>query len=409
MQRRFRYSPTRFSWAWSTPKHWVALTSRWGVLLVGSLTLIGCESESFVPPVNPELNRDLSAPAAGTSASDKGRTISEITPEPAKAIEIILGQHQPNEAEQWKSAARAQSGFDKVKIKVSAVDNDRPKSAQTELVGEALARHPRALVVEPADPADSELAAAIDAVRAKGIPVVVVGHALAGSKAATTKEADKSAKSSDGQDGRAALAVIAPNFADSAAQMASALVRVTKISDLDPAGGAIIVVNTAGDPFLADRVTALKEALKGAGVGVVEIASFAADAKAGEKVLKATITAHPKISMVFGVDPTSSSVVREVVSAEDAERLMIAACYTTEDHYATVSRMPHFAAVAEFTPTRVLRKGISTAVALAQGKQMPAMADVRINVGESPIDTNALKAHFHSSTKKSGPQKRAPD
>ena len=131
--------------------------------------------------------------------------------------------------------------------------------------------------------------------------------------------------------------------------------------------------------------------------------SFDGDSKAGEKLLKAFTTDHPKISMLFGIDSPSTMAVRDVINATDAARMMIAGCYTTEDQMSTMSRMPQIAAVAEFTPTRLLRRAISLAVTLSQGKTMPSVVEFRINVTEISINPSALKARFADPNKSPDP------
>ena len=55
--------------------------------------------------------------------------------------------------------------------------------------------------------------------------------------------------------------------------------------------------------------------------------------------------------------------------------------------------MAKFAAVAEFTPTRLLRKAISTAAALAQGEMCRHWSSFRINVTDSLATPAIVKAH----------------
>jgi ABC-type sugar transport system substrate-binding protein len=410
MQRwvRFRgknHASTTSSAVWSrgvSVRAVVLITAAWGSF--------GCDSGSFIPPVNPELRGNGGATPVGVTDSTLTTTVSETSPAPARPIEVILGSHAPDEAEGWKSAARMQAGLDKAKHNVSVLEADSPKSKQAEQIREALARHPRALVIEPADPADPDLANAVLAARGQGIPVVLVGQPLTGVKPATATADAAGAKSSASHERQAPAVVIEPKFAASAKQVVDAAIRVTKVSEIDPSGGAIVAVCTDVDPFTAQRVLAIKEALKAAGIANVIDVPVPNDSKAGEKILKETLKAHNKIVMLFGVDAASSLAVREVVAAQDADRLMIAACFTTEDHVANVSRIPHFAAVAEFTPTRVLRKAISTAIALAQGKEMPPVVEFRINIAESSINSNALNAQFQSSTKSGpSPQKKRAD
>ena len=57
--------------------------------------------------------------------------------------------------------------------------------------------------------------------------------------------------------------MVAPEpFAVSAKQLVAAAIRISHHAELEPGKAAILVVNTAGDRFLPDRVLAIKDALK---------------------------------------------------------------------------------------------------------------------------------------------------
>jgi ABC-type sugar transport system substrate-binding protein len=386
----------------STLSKWVkcsSIAARGALIMAAAWASFGCDSGSFIPPVNPELRGDGGSAPIAVTDSTLARASSEVAPEPGRPIELILAAHDPDEVEGWKSSARMQAGLDKVKLKISVLAAESPKAKQAELIQEALIHRPRGLVVEPADPADPHLAQAIEAARNQGVPVVLVGRPLAGGKTPSASAESPAAKSGAPRQERAPLVVLEPNFTESAVQMVAAVIRVVQAAELDPAGGAVVVINTNSDPFMSPRARAIVEALKAAKISVVDQVRFATDPKIGEQVLKDYFKAHPKIVMVIGVDPTSAASVREVVSAEGSGRLFIAACYTTEDQFSNVSRMPNFAAVADFTPTRLLRKAILIAVALAQGKESPPVVEYRAKVSELTADTNALRSHFLAPSK----------
>ena len=123
------------------------------MLLLTAAASIGCDSNSFVPPRPEELRgtgTTTSVPLKDAPSAPAGLELAS-----ARAVEIVLAPRDGDEAEVWKSAARTQSGHEKIKVKVAIAAADQPKSKQIELIREAMARHPRVLVVEPADPADS--------------------------------------------------------------------------------------------------------------------------------------------------------------------------------------------------------------------------------------------------------------
>ena len=61
-------------------------------------------------------------------------------------------------------------------------------------------------------------------------------------------------------------------------------------------------------------------------------------------------------------------------------------------NYADMTTMIDVAAVAEFTPMRLLRKAITTAAALAQGKDVPSRVELPINRRETRPATSGKPA-----------------
>jgi hypothetical protein len=52
--------------------------------------------------------------------------------------------------------------------------------------------------------------------------------------------------------------------------------------------------------------------------------------------------------------------------------------------------------MAEFVPTRLVRKAVSTAVAAAQGREMPERVEVLVTVKESPPTAGVPNAAAHA-------------
>lgn len=86
---------------------------------------------------------------------------------------------------------------------------------------EAVARHPQALIVEPGDPADKELAKAIHEAQAAKVPVVLLDRPLA---------------QGAGNTGAPTILVEPEPFADSARQLVASAIRNAKNAKLDPRG-----------------------------------------------------------------------------------------------------------------------------------------------------------------------------
>jgi ABC-type sugar transport system substrate-binding protein len=393
MQRWFRFTDslkasTRSSGVWLR-----GVSARAALLMaaVAASASVGCDSGSILPPVNPELRGGGGATPVAVVDSTLSATVSEVAPEPARPIEVFLGVHDPDETEIWKSSARMQAGLDKARLKVSVLEADSPKSKQAEQIREAISHHPRGLVVEPADPADPRLAEAILTAQRQGIPVVMLGQPPAGVKPGPASP-EAATKSSASQEHQAPLVVLEPKFAESAQQMVAAAIQGARTCELDPKGGAVVVATESSDPFLSLRLLAIHDALKAAGVPVLDEVRISNDPKDGEEVVKEHLKKHPKSVMVFAVDPKSTVTVRSVIGSDAVGRVVIGASYTDEDRFSSIARSPNFAAVADFTATRLLRKGISSAVAVAQGKSLQPVIEFRIKVVEPPVNPTTLRA-----------------
>jgi ABC-type sugar transport system substrate-binding protein len=344
---------------------WVAL-----VTTMVTLVLSGCGSGDFVPPPPPELQGAI----GGAAGADAG----------VRTIELILsGVIDSEEAEIEKSAARVQAGSEQVRLKIPPPDASSgnpgttaatPKT-QAKLIREAVARHPHALIVEPADPADRELAQAIQEGRAAKVPVILLGRPM-------TVEPDAKVAST-------AILVAPAPFANSARQLVASAIRNAKNAKLNPEAGAILLINTAADLLLADRVAAIRDALKAAGITAIEEIRFARDSQTGSKLLIARLNAERKPVMVFSVDSQSTTASNEAVSNIVKERPFIQAGYTSEESLSRMVTVGEFAAVAEYLPTRLVRKAVSTAIAVAQGRDVPNRVEIPIVFRDSPAKSGA--------------------
>src|SRR5207248_93539 len=134
------------------------------------------------------------------------------------------------------------------------------RTDQAALVREAVGRHPppQVLIVEPAEPADSDLARAVWEARAAKIPVILLGRPLAAASRSDPKPASPPPAPE--------ILVAPPPFADSARELVAAAIRNAKNAKLKPERGALILVNTAADFLSADRLAALRAALQAAGI-----------------------------------------------------------------------------------------------------------------------------------------------
>ena len=322
------------------------------------------------------------------------------------------GPARGDEAEFWKSAARTQSGHEKIKVKIAISGADQPKTKQLELVREAMARHPRVLIVEPVDPADVELAQAVAGTRAQGIPVVLLGMPLTSDKSA--------AAGSSGTSTTAPLVVVAPPpFSSSARELVAAAIRNAKAAELDPNGGAIIVINSIGDRFIPDRVAAFREALKTAGITPVEEIRVRQRSSGGRKARESKLEGSSEVRiLLFTVDYTSTSAIRGLLSGGGSFRPASnepprTKFRSSSRHAIRRHQLPGYrhavavAAAVDFTPVRLLRKAIVTAVSLSQGKVISSPAELPLAVEDRPHHAARLRAAIANAKKLSGCQRRS--
>ena len=277
-----------------------------------TLALGGCDG-GFVPPPPPELRGAVGgsspSPTSGPVAATPDLLGAATTG--VKSIELVLsGGRDLEEVETEKAAARSQAGTDKARLKITVVGEERSDQApqptthkdQATLVRDAIAHHPQALIVEPGDPGDRNLAQAIQEAQTAKVPVVVLGRAISG------------VATNPGVRPATPTILVAPQpFAASAKQLVAAAIRNARNAKLIPEAGAILLINTGGDAFAPDRVTAIRDALKAAGITAISELRFAKDSQVAEKLLTDRLKADPKPTLVFSVDFASTSASNAAV------------------------------------------------------------------------------------------------
>jgi ABC-type sugar transport system substrate-binding protein len=357
----------------------------------------GCGTGDFVPPPPPELRGAVGVGSPGMG-SVRGTAKSDLLGSAAlavKGIEVILnGDVDLGEVEVQKAAARTQAGYDRAQIQITVPGEvseiagksvARPKS-QAALVRDALARHPhpQVLIVEPANPADPDLAQAVQEAGAAKVPVILVGRPLSG-------EASPQGASS----GPSPILVAPSSFTPSARQLVAAAIRNAKSAKLKPEEGAILLINSAGDAFIPDRVAAIRDALKAAGVNSIQEVRFAQDSQLAQKLLTERLKADPKPVLVFSLDFMGATGSNEAAGRIAEERPFIQAGYTSEDHLLRMADAGEFAALGFYIPVRLIRKAVSLAVAVALKKEVPKSVEIPIEIHESPANTGAPQVPAH--------------
>lgn len=363
-------------------------------------TLAGCDSLSFVPPPPAELRDGSTTVPVTATDSTRPATTLDTGPVATKSIDVVLGPHGGDESEVWKAAVRSQAGLDKTRVRIFGPAE--PPSTQVDLVREALTHHPRVLLIESTNAVDLPLARSIEDARSQGISVVIAGRLPAREKPAATAAGESKTKSVAPEPveldkahsaGKAPVVVVAPKpFDVSATQLVAAVLRVCKAADVEPGNSAILLFNTAGDPLVSSCALAIKNALKAAEIAVSDELWFSANDAQSVKAVEASLKSHPQTILVFTVDSVTSGVIKEVIRNDADHRLVVAGCYAGEEMSADLSKVIKIAAVATFTPTRMLRKAVTVAASLAHGQDVPADVEFPINIAESLATPAMLKA-----------------
>ena len=253
------------------------------------LPSIGCDSVRLAPPPPPELRAaergnspglvSGSTPTnpnlLGVRGVGREKYRSDTEPRPGSQRARCGGQlgEGPGRLRQGSNPPPDPGGGSRLR-KLGKARLHAQESAA--LIREALARQPRpqVVIVEPANPADKDLALAIQEARTAKVPVVLVGRPLSGG-----------ADSPGAATGPVPILVTPPPFIVSARHLVTASIRNAKNAKLKPEGGAVFLINTAGDALLPDRIAAVRDALKEAGVTSIQEIRFAQESQVAGKLL----------------------------------------------------------------------------------------------------------------------------
>ncbi len=367
-----------------------------GVVLAVASTImsIGCNSNStFLPPPPEGLRGDGSEEVIDVPAPPGLEGVSAG----ASSVEMILDRRDSTEVDGLLAQTRTQAGIDKVKLRTKILGEKETPAQQVELVREAIARKPLALIVELADPTDTRMSDALQKARADGIPVVFINRLPSTSAstpgvtkatgtgspeaAASTNAASQRPQESSGV--RPFVLVTPTSFTEPARRLVISAIRNAKNARLDPKGGAVIVVNSAGDPFIHDRTVAIRNALKEKGITTIEEVVFSKSAEVGSKLLKEKLLANSKLVLVFAIDGLSTAALRPVLTELNPDRPYVQATFASEGKYTDMIRAGDYAAVAGYIPNRVIRKAITTAVNLSQGRDVASRVEVPVELFDS--------------------------
>lgn len=339
--------------------------------LVGlaGLCAIGCDSMSFTPPRPPEL----SSPVAASRP-----IVDAAAPLGMRSVDVVLAPRGNEDIDYLRTAARVQSGLDKVRARVieipapadGAEDAEAAWVARAEAINKAAAENPLAIVVEaPADPV-AKLSEAAAAARGRGVVVVALGRPLGGEKPAA--ESASTARE---------ILVTPEPLSWSADILVADAIRNAKNGGLDPQNGALLFINSTSDPLVQDRVDALREALKAKGIEAIEELRFAGPADHGREKLNERLKAEPKFALLFATDFVGINIADKLFEPHRETHPYVMAGYSADENHArNQTLVGQFAAVGIYSADRMLRKGINIAAAVAAGRGAEVRDRVEIRV-----------------------------
>jgi ABC-type sugar transport system substrate-binding protein len=298
----------------------------------------------------------------------------------AKPIELILAPRDEEAAVATAHFARTQAGYDGVLVKAETLEQNRTPAEQADRVAAAIKEKPPALIVEPAAKPDARLSKLVDEASNAGIPVVIVGPALPGVKEmAPSKSAD---------DKRAAVVRVGSvPFQETAKQLVASALRVAKNAKVDPKGGAILVYNETGDPYIGPRVQAIKDALTEAGITNQQSVDCPIPSDKATEAIKKAIEKDLKATLIVPFDHRSYLAVASATSALDPSRVVVVAGYISEEKSLILGEIANMAAVAEFRPAKLIRRAVQQAASLMRGEKVDPVVEMSINFIDSPPRT----------------------
>jgi ribose transport system substrate-binding protein len=311
----------------------------------------GCDSGSFLPPPPPELS------AQGEAAA----------PAVARNAVLILDGPENDDRRTWTQHALKEAGLEKLSLRVESPAAADTAARQAERIRDAAGRGASALIVEAVDA--PEVVEALGQAREKGVKVVLLDRTV------TSPEA-----------GKGFPLVTYGSFAKASKVLVSEAVKAAEMAKRPPHGPALLLVNDRADYHARDRAGSIKDALKGAGIPLLETLTFHGDAASAEAVLKPKIEADPKVVYVFAEDDQGLSGAHAVFDAlKKTGRTFLNAGYIAYDNRVNPRALQDCAAVVDRNVQGLARRATKTAASLIDGESVPDRIEVPLDVhGPTP-------------------------
>lgn len=306
--------------------------------LIPGLVLSGCESDTFMPPPNPELAAPVSAP-------------------PVRIVEMILPSESTPDQNALAQYLRLVSSREKTSYRTSAPEPNDPPRRQADAIRKAAERGASVLIVQPAK--DAEVSKALDEVRAQGVPSVLLADPLS--------EAGK---------GKPFPIVEAAPFSDAAGKLVDAAVEAAKTAKLPADGTAVILSVAKPDADLKGCGDALAAALQAAKIASPEPLTYDGTLEGAKSALTKRLEADLKLAIVAVCEQVGMTGVLDLRSKLKDKRPIVVVGYVANDPPPNEMLFSQTAGIAIRNISQLAREAFKAALRLADGDAVPERTTV---------------------------------
>lgn len=100
-----------------------------------------------------------------------------------------------------------------------------------------------------------------------------------------------------------------------------------------------------------------------------------------------------KFAVVVATDLLGISAALHVASELGPDRVFTIAGYSSDENVSSMVRAGEYAAVAMFSPERLISKAVTAACALGRGQKVPERVELIVPIMDSPPDSTAPKLY----------------
>jgi ABC-type sugar transport system substrate-binding protein len=330
-------------------------------LFIASAPLLGCDSDSFVPP-----------PRAGKKAST---AISPATPQQSKEIILILPAEDNPDIQFYDAICRLEAGNLKVIFQSFRPSPGDSKGKQAELIKKAVADGAAALIVV-ADGSDATVLALADVDQTK-TPIILLGRPV---------DAPKS--------GPPYTLVTFPPFGASAKKIVEALLEDARKLGAPLDGTALYIQDSNADETSDARNAALTEALKAAKTPIAATVTTTENIADSHKPAVQVLKTDPKIAIIVADDDSGITIGPSLHKESKSKIYQPLGGFVQPRSGPSAVVTGQATAVVERNVEALARKAVRVALERAEGKKGPERQEVelvfrRAKYNPNPIDPSA--------------------